>query len=296
MCVRPLTGRSTVGRTLVRMLLDSAPGMLTERELELLGDQDGPLEARPVFEQVLQGDREIASAFVLHCEAHHPAAYIDCFAARRTDTPEGFNQAIVALEQRITAGRAHREFDRFLDSLPEKLALRATSAIKRALGTEAIPAEKRPGLPPFDPTTLRRIHRAAERLYRECSRRREPEESSLRVMKAGFQELGAAPVVAAIDELLSARPIPQKDVFAMVYDVRTHLPHPDPVLRDFQRWLESPPGTQRETVDLVENHWLPRLLRLDREGRMIAAEVFKAKIHSPKVADRRDALVARLSA
>lgn len=73
-------------------------------------------------------------------------------------------------------------------------------------------------------------------------------------------------------------------------------PPPSPVLSELGTWLEGQKaqGNQRQTLQRVEQEWLPRLLALPAEERARATQLLRRHFKSPKLEEQVAALVERL--
>ncbi|WP_164014657.1 hypothetical protein [Pyxidicoccus trucidator] len=93
-----------------------------------------------------------------------------------------------------------------------------------------------------------------------------------------------------LPEDLAARRYTPKPTEVLVAE-KTAAPRPD-VIIELERWLDEAGLTQRQQLEALRTHWLPRLT--DAEARVEARRLIRKALNSKKLVGERDALLRAL--
>jgi hypothetical protein len=264
--------------------------MLTPDEKLAIHDHDGPFGKDLLFDTIFQDKSSLARAFVEFCRLHRVSIYVDWM--RNPD------RTIADLERETSD--FGETIDAFLDWLPEVEGMQAVHRIKEVLGTQDVPLVRNP------PQDVHRewVRLVQDRIDRLWHARSLPEVSKeeIEALHSALQRFDTPPVdgrqfdalMARLSKLLSLDVISNKDLDPMLHFLRFNFPHHEPLLKDFQRWLEDPNRTQEELIEFTQTQWLERLREMDKPDRDKAAFVIERTITAPEYIDRRVALTSVL--
>lgn len=264
--------------------------MLTSDEKHSLSDQEGPLNGVLLFDSVFQNDLELADAFVTFCSIHRPAIFIDW-----THSPD---QTVSNLERETSD--FGETIDVFLNWLPEEMGVRAVHAIKAALDTLHIPI-RRPSVTSLQRENIRDVQTLIDRLWRDQTTTK-VSKGAVEALRFALRRFSSPPVEAPqfealmskIEGLLKQDQIPSKDFHPVLYFLRFNFPHHEPLLKDFQRWVEDPNRTPIEISEVTRAQWLERLKTMEGPDRETAASVLERVLNAPEHRASCEALVMAL--
>ena len=250
--------------------------MLTNKELELAANHEGPLGGRRLLDSAW-ADRDIADAFVEWARAEHFAYYLLWW---RSDTPERmeryFMQKVCDLEHQLVEASMDPIRD-FVQWLPEERGRALVAKLQEALG---LPLKvRKPKLPKVaDKSTLRETHRLMRVLTQMFNQKEPLPRQLVEQLRDHLAEVGsylADEATAVLDE--ADAPDPMK-TYSILYMGGATLPLAEPLILQLNTWIREFDGDPIALVASINADWLPRLRAMDEEDRHEAIEVLRRKL------------------